>query len=263
MRINQYTESDKCENKAGKSASLTLTLSHEGQGNGGRKQIWGSKKAMLLSVVGACLSVTLLSASEAHAETCTASPDCKSLGYTESSCSDGGVKCPFGNYWFCGGKKDVCQSCHVGWILNSDLTCSAEKVSGKTPIGVVIRQTITIVGTVVKCQGVAIALGDLGRLTWGYANSQCRSYSASGVSGWHLPTKDELLAVYSNINAVSSGLTKAGGAQFNSGYYWSSTYWGWDSGYECYIEIPPNGGFEGWARETSDNYTRPVLAFSF
>ena len=33
---------------------------------------------------------------------CVSSQDCASLGYTKSSCPDGnGVKCPFGNAWFC------------------------------------------------------------------------------------------------------------------------------------------------------------------
>ena len=37
---------------------------------------------------------------------CTPSPDCASLGYTESSCPDGaGVKCPWGNAWFCTEEK--------------------------------------------------------------------------------------------------------------------------------------------------------------
>ncbi len=37
---------------------------------------------------------------------CTPSPDCASLGYTETSCPDGaGVKCPWGNAWFCTEEK--------------------------------------------------------------------------------------------------------------------------------------------------------------
>ena len=37
---------------------------------------------------------------------CTPSPDCASLGYTETSCLDGaGVKCPWGNAWFCTEEK--------------------------------------------------------------------------------------------------------------------------------------------------------------
>ncbi len=39
---------------------------------------------------------------------CVSSQDCASLGYTKSSCPDGnGVKCPFGNAWFC---VDLCGS---------------------------------------------------------------------------------------------------------------------------------------------------------
>lgn len=37
----------------------------------------------------------------AQTPTCTATPDCASLGYTESSCANGGVKCPWGDTWFC------------------------------------------------------------------------------------------------------------------------------------------------------------------
>ena len=32
---------------------------------------------------------------------CTENTDCASLGYTETSCPDGGLKCPLGNYWYC------------------------------------------------------------------------------------------------------------------------------------------------------------------
>ncbi len=38
----------------------------------------------------------------AQSSNCTPSPDCTALGYTENSCPDGaGVKCPWGNTWFC------------------------------------------------------------------------------------------------------------------------------------------------------------------
>ena len=261
MRKVHNTESDKSENKAGKSASLTL--SRKGRGSGERKQAWGSKRAMLLSVVGACLSVTLLSAS-ALAETCTASPDCKSLGYTESSCSDGGVKCPFGNYWFCATKceeQPPCVSCYVGWILNSDMTCSGEKVSGKTPIGVVANQTITTEGASVKCVGMAVALKDIGSMSWSTGNSQCNSYSASGVTGWHLPTKEELSAIYGNISSVQGGLTKAGGTQFQDNYYWSSSFYDPYGSYNYHWNVNPISGNSDVYWEDYGAYVRPVLAF--
>ena len=38
---------------------------------------------------------------EASAQ-CVATTDCASLGYTETSCPNGGIKCPFGNTWNCG-----------------------------------------------------------------------------------------------------------------------------------------------------------------
>ena len=37
---------------------------------------------------------------------CVATQDCASLGYTEASCPNGGIKCPFGNSWNC--KGDGC-----------------------------------------------------------------------------------------------------------------------------------------------------------
>ena len=42
---------------------------------------------------------------------CVATQDCATLGYTETSCSGGtGVKCPFGNKWFCGGDNTtICK----------------------------------------------------------------------------------------------------------------------------------------------------------
>ena len=32
---------------------------------------------------------------------CIATPSCTTLGYTETSSCDGGLKCPFGSYWYC------------------------------------------------------------------------------------------------------------------------------------------------------------------
>ncbi len=36
---------------------------------------------------------------------CVPVQDCAALGYTETSCPGNGVKCPFGNGWFCGGDE--------------------------------------------------------------------------------------------------------------------------------------------------------------
>ena len=36
---------------------------------------------------------------------CVVAEDCAALGYTETSCPGNGLKCPFGNGWFCGGDE--------------------------------------------------------------------------------------------------------------------------------------------------------------
>ena len=58
--------------------------------------------------------------------TCTASPSCTSLGYTESSCPDGnGVKCPWGNKWFCAtSETDICSKYGFKYV------CSGTGYSG-------------------------------------------------------------------------------------------------------------------------------------
>ena len=57
----------------------------------------------------AIISVSLAASGEAWAQ-CVSTQDCATLGYTESSCPNGGVKCPFGNKWFCGGDSTtICK----------------------------------------------------------------------------------------------------------------------------------------------------------
>ena len=119
-----------------------------------------------------------------------AETDCLKLGYTSLQKCDGGLKCPFGEYWACPQKQcddsyqytctgsneqpgtDKCgdkykscncasgyewkdgkcqtkgtvlgqctgyaKNCKIGDILNSDGTCTTNKESGKTPLGVVV-----------------------------------------------------------------------------------------------------------------------------
>ena len=43
----------------------------------------------------------VLSCGITQAQTCVPTPTCSSLGYTSSTACDGGLKCPFGNYWYC------------------------------------------------------------------------------------------------------------------------------------------------------------------
>ncbi|MBQ8436128.1 MAG: hypothetical protein IJX20_00605 [Alphaproteobacteria bacterium] len=119
----------------------------------------------------------------AHAE-CTPAPDCASIGYTETSCNGGFVRCPFDTSKLfcipcdssfkydcsgdnmtggvgdtCGGKYASCEcsrggefnngtcprSCTVGMIYYSDKSCSSTYDSSKTAIGVVIKDNELII----------------------------------------------------------------------------------------------------------------------
>ncbi|GAB6060282.1 Lcl C-terminal domain-containing protein [Desulfonatronum parangueonense] len=57
----------------------------------------------------------------------------------------------------------------------------------------------------------------IGQLNWHDAMSRCSSFSISGIGGWRLPSRDELVALYHPMQ---------GGHPFSgvqSSYYWSST----------------------------------------
>ena len=241
---------------------------------------------------------------EASAQ-CVATQDCASLGYTEASCPNGGIKCPFGNTWSCkrencgssfkyacsgtgyaggsgsacGGKYEQCsctsgytwngtscsavavlgqctgyaKNCAIGQILNSDGTCTTDKVSGKMPIGVVVY----ISGGTDKC-GYAMTASPIQRSIWstgfgytGASNSTewkevIKDFNVSGnmtkiiqASGgdsskypaayaalnyapstaptskgkWALPTAGVLNSLYTNLNAINNTISKLGGTQ--------------------------------------------------
>ena len=98
---------------------------------------------------------------------CTENTDCASLGYTETSCPDGGLKCPLGNYWYCPGEAEwgkcngLAKNCNIGDILYSNGTCSPQNISGKTPIAVVIYKSAD--GNCAQ----AMALKPIGSYPWG------------------------------------------------------------------------------------------------
>ena len=72
---------------------------------------------------------------------CVATQDCATLGYTETSCENGGIKCPFGNAWACKASSGTGRDnpdCTYGAVYYSDGTCSYSYIFDKTPIGVVV-----------------------------------------------------------------------------------------------------------------------------
>ena len=110
------------------------------------------------------LPLLLLTPTLTNAE-CTPTPDCASIGYTQTSCETISLKCPFDQsklYCFpcdssyqypcsepneygdgesCNNKyKSCCNTdCVVGAIYYSDTTCNTCLDTSKTPIGIVVK----------------------------------------------------------------------------------------------------------------------------
>ena len=98
---------------------------------------------------------------------------------------------------------------------------------------------------------------------WDY----CRNYgSANGLTGdlangWYLPTVAELYTIYQNKTAVDASLSKAGGSQFGTSWYWSCCQ---DPSYDNYarVLIFISGDMSGTGKIYYANYVCSVRAFN-
>ncbi len=85
---------------------------------------------------------SVLYASEVLAVTCTATPECASLGYkySKEDCPRGGLKCPTGDSYYCSTPR---PKCNIGDIFYTDNTCVAASNhdSSKTVLGIVVYVT--------------------------------------------------------------------------------------------------------------------------
>ena len=147
-----------------------------------------------------------------------------------------------------------------GYILNSDMTVTSSKQSGKTPIGVVVCSYSGNTG------GQAMALDSIGSYKWGgygtdistLPNYTSRStavqdiascenskkiraqgnsstypavwaaynYTTTGTKAgdWCLPAAGIFTSYYNNQSVINTGFSRAGGTKFtNSTYAWSSS----------------------------------------
>ena len=93
----------------------------------------------------------VLSCGITQAQTCVPTPTCSSLGYTSSTACDGGLKCPFGNYWYC-------QSNSGGECADFSYTCFGRGYVEAAGIGADCN------GKYVKCECYAGYLFYRGRM---------------------------------------------------------------------------------------------------
>lgn len=237
-----------------------------------------------------CLTLFSMLPPLANAETCTPTPDCKSLGYTETGCPDDkGVRCPWNiNLWHCdSGCAIECEELGYKYDCKSD---NATGGSGKTCGGKYSKcscsaeytwnaasEICKYSGTGLKdglyyCKGVVkgiqvgnanlvVGLKNAANNSWNTAVSECANQVFCGEMKGHLPTKEELLAVYNNINTIQNLLPANGGSKLASDFYWTSSSAGHDSRGDIYYAIAPHSGSQDTRNTPSTLKVRCMLAF--
>ena len=235
-------------------------------------------------------------AGTAGAEVCIAEEDCNNLGYTEDKACTDGLKCPFGEKWHCPGKK-----CQIGWILNSDMSCTENVESGKTPIAVVVYlddkgngQAMTpsptaqsiVWSTEEKATGVpqlpnykdawndfgscsntvkAMMNGDSQKYPapWS-AKTYAPSAAASTKGQWCLPAAGVLHSTYENRKIIDAAIQKLGGEvlQNNRNQIWSSTESDKTFMHIFYVYSEGSGLSLRGKGQSSATVVRPVIEFN-
>ena len=202
---------------------------------------------------------------------CTTTPDCAAMGYKETANKGGCLKCPVGNGWYCPEPKEekailgqctgYAKNCKIADILNSDGTCTSDKKSGKTPLGVVIyigsdncgyAMTASPIAKNLKWSTKEVATGIGATPYWttaitnfdACANTQkiiqqgdSSTYPAAWAAvnyspiaapvtkgKWCLPAPGMLNSLYTNFYAINNTISKLGGKQLTHDIpVWSSS----------------------------------------
>ncbi len=210
--------------------------------------------------------------------------------YTACSCSSG--------YFWSGEacvQENICmKGSQLGYILNSDMTVTSTKQSGKTPIGVVVcsysggggqamalksigsyqwggygtdipdlsnyySETIAYNDTT-SCSNTAkiIAAGDKNTYPAAWATYE---YTTTGTNtgDWCLPAAGVFTSYFANQSAVNTGFTRAGGTRFTlTTKAWASSGYSSIGAWDSYFD------FEYGLGNLSKTYSRevrPVIEF--
>ena len=123
------------------------------------------RKGLLISTM--LVSVAGLGASAEAANQCLQTPSCESLGYTQTSCVDNnGVKCPFGNKYFCVCPAKYAYSCSdTGYAGGSGTSCGGKYAECTCTSGYIWENGSCVQNAAVwgQCTGYATqcSLGDI------------------------------------------------------------------------------------------------------
>ena len=219
---------------------------------------------------------------------CVETTNCETLGYTETSCNgDKGVKCPFGNKWFCFETEEEFKTrlCpELGFTLDcsgenqtgSNYTCNGKYnycdcsdgygwKNGKCERTNQIQNGAQ--GDLYYCNGIVVAvktsgmnfyigMNDHGTMEWGGAYNSCRNYRFCGTTFGAMPSITQLQTIYQNKSGLNALLTANGGEAINE----KDDYWSTD-GRGQYMKIMDmsNGNIDESPNYSNQPTVRPVL----
>ena len=189
-----------------------------------------------------------------------------------------------------GDEEDSSQTCDVGDIFYSDMTCNANMVASKTPIGVVFDTTNRLIIGLEQSQkywsttdfdvpGVdnitssTLAMTDLdGKKNTSTVLAYCKangksypafeyvnSYKTEGTQAgdWYLPALRELYAIYGNMSVLNVALGKIAATRLTTGWYWSSSEYSNSNAWGLYF----GSGYVYLNGKGSYYYVRPVMQY--
>ena len=229
------------------------------------------------------ISVTVGINSKAIAQ-CVSTQDCATLGYIESSCSNGGIKCPFGNQWYCNkSDSEVCekngfsytctggnQTGGAGKTCNgkyAECTCAENYIwkNGKCVIsegayGDLYYCNGDVVGVKTPDMKFYVALKDLGKMNLENAYDKSKEYIFCGKRKGRLAEKNQLITMYNNKSLLNSLLLTYGGEKLIEDWYWSSSGGAGFQGPSYYNFVNMSTGTDSLTFSKSDYYyVRPIL----
>ena len=193
------------------------------------------------------------------------------------------------------------KNCKIADILNSDGTCTTNKESGKTPIGVIVyisgdncgyAMTESPIATNIEWGGYGTNIPSLpDYTTWkkaikdfdvsgnmtkiiqaGSSSTYPAAYAALNYAPsaapttknkWALPTAGILNSLYKNLKAVNNAISKVGGTQLTNDneHIWSSSEY---FAIRAWYFCTTNGASQSgvdYSDKFHGNVVRPVLAF--
>ena len=111
----------------------------------------------------------------------------------------------------------------------------------------------TVAAVIVRAAGFAKNITALqGDKTIGYMD---------GSDGWYLPTLEELYTIYQNKTTVDASLSKAGGSQFGTSWYWSCCQYPSLNSNARGLIFDSGNMFNG-SKDSNFNYVCSVRAFN-